>query len=951
MGKKKVFISLLFIFVLINIFIFYGNIKASDPELKNMELVSENKYLKLYINKEDTSFVVKDKKQKKVWFSNPPGRKEKNEFQFNKLSTQLNILYDPRNRKKGNYKYSNQYNQYDINSIDDGVRIDYTYVEDWNWKEYIPKILSEKRMNEFILNKIDEENEHEKLLSHYKLFKFVSIDEIDRLEIEEINQKEKFKDYTLVPINKDYQQFKKIKQQIHDINNKINSIDNNKEINRLKDEKNQLKEKMNKVLSNLNETRKDLVWDLIDFIIENRPDIDRVENLSFNHFSPFIETPTYIIEKIPAFTLEDLYNIIKKTDYNPLDASEDHRFYNIEPPVSNLEVFDVSIEYILEGNSLLVRIPCSEIQYPMGVKDFVGEKYDFPLTNIQILPNFFAANRENKGYIFVPDGSGALINLNNNKLKSAAYNEPVYGRDKALDPLTTKRGYSKQIYLPVFGLKKQDQAFLAIIEKGKSMAKIRAEVAGMNTDYNRVFAEFNTIPKGTIEYLGGEGSINVYQSEIYKGDIQLRYKFLSGDDANYSGMARSYQKYLVNNMNLSKLSSVNQLPFMVEFTGAITKLKNEFGFPRKVSYSLTSFKEAKNILEKLKNYGITNMDIHYKGFLRGGLEHYYPENANHENKLGSKKDLEDLHKYMENNKFNFYPEVDLLNIYHNKFFDHFNPKNDSSKLLSQNIAKKFQYDKVTFQRKENDFSYVLSPAKLPKLTNKFMKNYKEKYNFNSLSLKNLGNQVNSDFKDNAKKMINREDSMDINLKELKLITEKNNMKIMLEGTNSYTLPYASAIINLPLEDSYHSLTDQRVPFLQMVLNGYIKYTGKPINLIKNNRKDYKLLMIETGALPFYSLAYADSAETKNTDFENLYSLNYNNWLNEASDFYLKVNKDFADLYNKKIIEHKKIEKGVYKTIYENKKFVLVNYNDHSVNIDGIDIEKKGYTIRRYNSDN
>ena len=39
----------------------------------------------------------------------------------------------------------------------------------------------------------------------------------------------------------------------------------------------------------------------------------------------------------------------------------------------------------------------------------------------------------------------------------------------------------------------------------------------------------------------------VYQARPYQGDFVIRYAFLSGEDANYMGMANYYRSYLIEN--------------------------------------------------------------------------------------------------------------------------------------------------------------------------------------------------------------------------------------------------------------------------------------------------------------------------------------------------------------------------------------------------------------------
>ena len=84
---------------------------------------------------------------------------------------------------------------------------------------------------------------------------------------------------------------------------------------------------------------------------------------------------------------------------------------------------------------------------------------------------------EDDGFLFVPDGSGAIINFNNGKTKVDAYSKEVYGEDisrrSTNSPITSR---TQKISLPVFGLVSNGSGFLAEITDGAAVASINASV-------------------------------------------------------------------------------------------------------------------------------------------------------------------------------------------------------------------------------------------------------------------------------------------------------------------------------------------------------------------------------------------------------------------------------------------------------------------------------------------
>ena len=84
-------------------------------------------------------------------------------------------------------------------------------------------------------------------------------------------------------------------------------------------------------------------------------------------------------------------------------------------------VFNVSMIYSLEGNDLVVQIPYSELRY----------RNAYPITYLSPLPMFGAAGMKAEGFLFIPEGGGAIINYNNGKLSQSPYYANLYGWDYA----------------------------------------------------------------------------------------------------------------------------------------------------------------------------------------------------------------------------------------------------------------------------------------------------------------------------------------------------------------------------------------------------------------------------------------------------------------------------------------------------------------------------------------
>lgn len=595
-------------------------------------------------------------------------------------------------------------------------------------------------------------------------------------------------------------------------------------------------------------------------------------------------------------------------------------------------IYSVPLVYTLDKANLVVSIPANEIKYTKEV----------PIAAIRLLEFFGAADNKDTGYMFVPDGSGALVNVNNGKSHYAQVNIPVYGADYTASP-GEKNLVSQQVNMPVFGIKTSDKAFLAIIEKGDPYASISAKVSGMGSSYNSVSSEFTFVQRGK---LGGGWAKNtgVFNKAPYAGEYKIRYSFLYGENANYVGMAKEYQKYLVDGGMLKKLEGQDSLPFYAEVVGGIDKNKSFLGFPIRTIESLTTFDQALEIVKKLKEADVNNINLRYSGWFNGSTNHSLPSSVNISRKLGGSSDFKNLAKYMKDNAMGFFPDVSFVNVY--KEGKGFNLNRDAMRFISNEIAIVQRYDMATTMVNAvspyitlPNYSYLLSPARLGYVVDKFLKSY-VKYEATGLSSADLGQTITSDFRKDT--VVDRQKAADISRQQLQKIRDTVG-EVMVENGTMISFPYASHVVGAPLTNSAFNIEDASIPFYQMVLHGYVNYAGDPINL----SDDYNvqiLKSIETGANLYYKWIFEYNSLVKDTVANDLYTTHYNIWLKEAATIYQSLNAELGDTTNQAIINHEKLQENVYQVTYENGKSVIVNYNEAAVNISGVNIDGLGYKV-------
>ena len=129
--------------------------------------------------------------------------------------------------------------------------------------------------------------------------------------------------------------------------------------------------------------------------------------------------------------------------------------------------------------------------------DQIEERGSFRVVSIEVLPLFGSAKVGSEGYVMIPDGSGALVTF---KPKFPQYRQRysgvIYGEDaggrafRRLAGSVRQRTYSEQPWLPIWGLKDGDHAYVGMVTQGDFEANINAYLSGYITDRNRASAEF-----------------------------------------------------------------------------------------------------------------------------------------------------------------------------------------------------------------------------------------------------------------------------------------------------------------------------------------------------------------------------------------------------------------------------------------------------------------------------
>lgn len=128
------------------------------------------------------------------------------------------------------------------------------------------------------------------------------------------------------------------------------------------------------------------------------------------------------------------------TDFTMADVLDAEATVGYTEPVVNNATFRASLEYVLDESGLTVTMPAKSLVY---------DETQYAVDYISVLPYFGSGKAQEGGFLFYPDGSGAIIDFDDYQDTWSSVNGKVYGQDYAFYSITGK--HQQSISLPVYG--------------------------------------------------------------------------------------------------------------------------------------------------------------------------------------------------------------------------------------------------------------------------------------------------------------------------------------------------------------------------------------------------------------------------------------------------------------------------------------------------------------------
>ena len=573
------------------------------------------------------------------------------------------------------------------------------------------------------------------------------------------------------------------------------------------------------------------------------------------------------------------------------------------------------------------------------VPDSLQENGDNKISRLYFLP-FFGSTLHGgtDGYFFVPDGSGALMRFDPNTLYDTPYVARVYGLDSGVDTingvndLQAKRpnDYLTDEYtasVPVYGIVHgaEQHAAMAVLTDSAEYATISASLAGETIPYNHIGAyfEYRKMYNKPVSK-----SNSIYESQEEAADITpgMAVYLLSGEDASYSGMARKYRRVLEQQGVLTRQEGTAQdIPLRVEAVAAEIRS----GFLFNGTRTLTTLDQAKEIYQRLNADGITHISFVLSGWQKGGLNGNRYGTTAIQRSVGTASGLRSLADYITGQGGHFSLGLDPIHINKSQGRISYLVDTTASKELShyylQNTAAMFQE------------TYVISPRIAANTLTDLSKTLSDY----DLSLDSIGKELPSDY--SQKQSISRTDSLSLFVKTMAGIGE--DRRVSVATPNAYLWAGIDEITSIPMMNSQFTMETDSVPFLQMVLKGYISYYAPYANE-GFYRQTCILRTIEYGAYPSFLVMGAENSQLLKTPLVDRFSLCFDDWEGTIGTTYQKVNTALSAVEGATMQEHRVLASGVVRVQYDNGVSVYVNYNSDAVTVDGVTVEGLDFAVKR-----
>lgn len=562
----------------------------------------------------------------------------------------------------------------------------------------------------------------------------------------------------------------------------------------------------------------------------------------------------------------------------------------------------------------------------------IEETGEYFVSAVYFVP-FFGSTQGDQadGYLFVPDGSGALLRYRRPSKFLKPFASRVFGIDHAIDSLSEINDLDSNrpidflkpentVTMPVFGLTHgvNNQAVFGYVKQGKPYAYINATPAGISTDYNWTTAYFVYRQVYSQPTSKNGAGVPVVQKNANTVNPVMDIYFLSGEKANYSGMAKTYASILKEEGALKNNMSEDAPNIALDFIAADI----EKGLLSNRTTDVTGLEYIEESVKALQDKGIANISLAIQGWQKGGLNGYQKSEIYKSTVYGGFDLLSSLQSLLKDKQGSLLLYSDPLRARSVQI----NSRRDAGITLSQSTITKPAVDNRKFL---GDLWYVKAEPAMEFLTRQSELIAEQGLGV-SLDGGNLlyGEYIIDNF-------TSRQEVLDMLSSTVKGIAGDKGMT--LYNPNEYLLSYTSVYRNAPVSGNQELYETDSVPFLQLVLSGNMTLVAPYANESFYSKIDL-LKCIEYNVHPSFILTEEKNINLSKTTLADRSSTRFTDWKATIEATYSYINDLLDKVEGKEMLSHKRLNQLVFKITYENGT-IYVNYGEEAftegtVTVDG-----------------
>lgn len=559
------------------------------------------------------------------------------------------------------------------------------------------------------------------------------------------------------------------------------------------------------------------------------------------------------------------------------------------------------------------------------------------------------------GYIFIPDGSGALIRFDDIKYYNQDYYFDVYGDPfRKTDYKTAEWATSiyiqekdyvpfKQMMMPVWGVAygNDQDAFVAYAREGGEYLGLVFDGRDQQFEYTRIKPRFERNRKYTYRFGQSTASTLILgEDENYDYDIDVKYDFLQGDGsdgtlpANYIGMALKYRDYLVSNALIKQNVELKSGP-RVDFL--ICDVKNGlFGYEEVVA---TTTDDINDMLTELHDSNVLEINSSLFGWQNNGVSLAKPGSADYNDAAGGKRGFKSVIKLADEYGYDisFQTQYGLINSVQFPTIGAY-----SVKALTRDYG---SYVVADTSKPVTWWHYTNPNVAMTWLNNQAKK--VSKLGDVGITINGVSNILSPDYG----RAINYEKAANIYTNGTAKAAEK--VTLGADSPNMYLWKNLDNFYDIPVYNSQYFAETDSVPFLEIVLGGLVNLYAPYANLSFYDEKAM-LKMIEYNLNPSFMITTEKNEDLTYTNSRDYFSTAYSDYKEIILEMDQKVGSVLEQLKGKTIVKRTVVddesvgELGLYICEYAEYKDgkidestrvkIAINYINRTVVYNGVELQ-------------